>query len=140
MPESLDLDSTFSFIAKGNAYAEQFCRKFYNFVHTLDDLIDRDKPVDGAQAALVMLGTLSEFACNPFFQEHRAAILPVIHISTTAFIASNEKLASLDLRDRLIGEVLKSQYQDVFLLVAFLTGGIDHQLDCDRRFRSYCFG
>ncbi len=127
-------------ICKGNPDALAFCNSYYEAVHAIDDLIDRDKPVDQRAASVAILRLLHVMAFNPFLQAHRDKLWPVIQSSCVTYIHSNDLIARKDPRSTLIGEVLKGDYVNVFLTVASLAGGIEHQLRCQDQFRTVVFG
>jgi hypothetical protein len=77
---------------------------------------------------------------NPFFLQHKDQLYPQIHSVISTYIHSNELSKREGLQDKLISEVLKSEYQTVFFYVAFLCGGWRHQMECQRKYRSYNFG
>lgn len=136
----MNLEEIFQHVSNGNSDAYTFCRSFYEFVHMIDDLIDRDKPFDIGGAMFIVVKLVETIGFNPFFQKHKAQLLPVIHTSAMAYASSERLKTCEDIQGRVASEVLKSQYQDVFLYVAFLTGGSAFALECDVKYRGYSFG
>lgn len=126
-------------IARGDQAAEEFMRRFYVWVEKQDDLFDRDKPVTAEMSAGWDLAMMYSFAKNEFFQKNQAYLWPVIHMSALAWISSEEYATSSDVGLVLAGQVLKSQYQDVFYAVAFCIGGFDHAVAMIRKYRDYHF-
>lgn len=136
----MNIEELFNDLCKGNEQAHQFCRTFYDYVHQIDDLIDRDHPIDQKQVVLVFLRCLSVFSGNAFFLHHRSVLMPVIHATFISYILSNTLAAREDTRSKVIGEIIKSEYQTVFLMVAFLIGGVDHQIASQEKWRAWHFG
>ena len=137
---SFNVETAFTEISKGDSEAFDFCRSFLDFVHCLDDLVDRDKPVDPKVAGHTFLKLIYCLADNRFFQRHKAVLLPIIHTATVEWIDS-ERLRQFDCPiKKVAAEVLKSSYQSIFFHVAYLCGGIDHQLKMSLTYRDYDFG
>jgi hypothetical protein len=126
-------------ISRGNQSAEDFMVALYIWVHAQDDLCDRDKPVLPEVFAGFNFNILHTFAKNPFFREHQDFILPVLLVGALAWVASEDRKNSPDVLERFTGQVLKSQYGDVFFAVAFIIGGFDHAVAMFRKYREYDF-
>jgi hypothetical protein len=129
----------FKEISKGDAAAEDFMRRFYCWVHMRDDLIDKDKVVAPDVAAGFDLTLLHAFAQNSFFQKNQDYLWPVLMTSALAWVASEDRQQSQDVLERIIAQILKSEYVNVFFAVAFLVGGWDHAVKMSRQFREYAF-
>ena len=129
----------FKDIARGDATAEEFLSVLYCWVHMRDDLIDKDKAVAPETAAGLDFRILLTFAQNPFFQKHQDFLLPVLMVGALAWVASEDRKNSPEVLARIEGQVLKSQYVDVFLAVAFLAGGWEHAVQMSRKYREYSF-
>lgn len=136
----MDLEAAFSDIANGNLDAAQFCRSVFAFAHLLDDMVDGDKPTSPAQVGVVTMEFIETIARNPFFQAHREALLGALRSGILAWVASEEWAARDGVVDRMASQVLKSHYQEAFFLVASFTGGMDHAVECSRRWRGYEVG
>jgi hypothetical protein len=129
----------FKEIARGDQNAEDFLSAVYIWFHKQDDLYDRDKEVAAETSAGFDFFILQTFAKNPFFQKHQDFILPVLLMGALAWVASEDRRQSTDILERLEAQVLKSQYVDVFLAVAFCIGGFDHAVKMSRKYREYHF-
>ncbi len=132
-------EAAFEEMARGDAGAREFLNAFYVWAHTLDDLIDQDKPVGPDLAVWTQTHLMFVLAGNPFFQKHQAFLLPVILTSALAFLASEARKNRPDVLDRITAQVLKSQYLDVFLAAAFCIGGWDHAAAMSAKYRDYSF-
>lgn len=129
----------FADIARGDLEATAFMAAFYLWVHKQDDLIDRDKPVPVEHSVGFDLSIFHTFAKNEFFHKNADMIWPVIVTSALAYIASEEKKKNEDVLERITAQVLKSQYMDVFFIVAVCIGGFDHAVAMSRKYREYAF-
>lgn len=132
-----NLEEAWQKISKGDASAKDLCRAVYLYVHTKDDLIDRDKPVKVETAVGHDLQILREFGKNPFFQKHQDFLWPLLLTSAMAYISSEDFKRREDVIDKIASQVLKSQYVDIFIGIAFCIGGFDHALAISREYRDY---
>jgi hypothetical protein len=127
-------------LCAGNTAAQEFCTVFIVWCHLVDDTVDRDKPLPDLETfARVMLEAATVFAFNPFFQEHREKLLPLIIQGTKAFEDSLAWASHSEPCKRRAADVLKGQYQEVLWHVAYLVGGYDHMDAMTRRWRHYQF-
>lgn len=136
----MNLEATFQEITKGDRAAQEFCWSFYRMVHAIDDLVDREPGADVKTICIDILRGLHVFSHNTFYEAYKGHLWPLIHQAVVTFVYSNDLLARPDTRSRVIGEVVKSEYQCVFFMVAFLLGGIEHQLAMQNKFRDCWFG
>lgn len=116
-------------VANGNRDAFAWCWSLWNFSQMLDDLVDGDKPVTCAEAAHSFSILLVTLSINPFHLEHARHLLPLMISACSRWVrgdeiaqAGNKELA----RGVRCGEI------DLFLQVAFITGGWQHMQDCAR--------
>lgn len=127
-------------ICAGNNDATTFCVTLWAFVHTLDDLVDQDAPVTPETVVCNVLAFLETVAFNPFFLENRYVLIGSIRQAAFQWAASEEWVRRERVRDKVIGEILKSGYQDTVFLAASLVGGFQHALTMQEKFRDYEFG
>lgn len=130
-------DTIFKDITKGNLDAYDFCHSFFRWVHCLDDLVDKDKQVPAGAVSMLFFSLVHTVACNPFFQKYRTELLSTLLISSQAWADSEEWKKRPDVLHRITSQVLKSQYQDVFIHVAALCGGQIHMQEIAARYRDY---
>jgi hypothetical protein len=133
------LETAWQEISKGDAGAAEFCRTFYAWTQSFDDLIDRDKSLRVDEAVLAQVALLANVATSSFVQANRDTLLPVISVSALAYIASEDRKNNPDVVERMTAQVLKSEYVNVFLTVALIVGGWEHALTMSRRYREYNF-
>lgn len=121
-------------------HAAVFCRAFHRMVHLLDSLFDRDEDRTADDVALTFYAFIGQVAGNPFFAQHRDALLPIIYTSAKSWAASERLRKSADIQEQIASEVIKSNYQDIYHYVAFLCGGIEFAAEWDIKHRGYYFG
>lgn len=135
-----DIETAFQEICAGNVHAYELCRSVFEFFHLVDDLVDHDKPLQPNDIVLGLLKFIDVIGGNEFYQAHRADLFASIYAAAMAYAASLRMANDADVQRRVAAEVLKSQYQDLFFRVAFWVGGSRHSIECDTKFRGYCFG
>lgn len=126
-------------IARGDAAALEFMQVFYVFVQTFDDLVDRDKPVTPEEAGSALLRFILVLSQNKFYLAQCGSLLPLITAAMGAWVGSEYFAKRKAVLDHITGQVLKSQYQDIFFHVALLTGGLPHFFAMQQKYRSYYF-
>lgn len=139
MAKTFDAERAFKTIANGNDEAYALCFALFHWAHAIDDLYDRDQEVSPERWMEINLTILDMAWRNNFFRQNYPSLFPVIRQSMMAWVASEKYRAQEDVQARVIAEVLKSQYQDVFFEIAFWCGGLAHQIKCDQEFREYSF-
>lgn len=132
------MDEAFEEFPDPNAVT--FSKVVFRFVHLLDDLFDRDKDRSADDVALTFFALVDQVASNPFFQAHKASLMPVLYSSAKAWSASERLRKSPAVQDNVAAEVLKSEYQNLFFHVALLAGGVEFAHHWETKHRSYNFG
>lgn len=136
--ENLDFPKIFAEVSCGNQHAYDFCGAFLRWVHLIDDFIDGDKPLEDPEFVIrVNLEAMMTFAFNPFWQEHKAALMPLVIQGAKAYADSIRWAKRENFRDRATSDVLKAQYQEVFWFVAKICGGYDHYDQVTQKYRDY---
>jgi|SRR5579859_2824560 len=134
---SIDVKQALEEICKGNEQALRFCWAIYLFIQCQDDLFDRDKPVTAETLVKVNLNLISEAGTNLFYRQYQTTLFSVLTSASLAWVSSEEFKNREDVVDRFAGQILKSEYQNIFLQVALLVGGMDHALAVQSKYRSY---
>jgi hypothetical protein len=124
------------YIAKGDEDAFRFLLTVWNWNHVLDDLVDRDKPVDAETAARWCLALIRELSFNPFYQRNSAYLYGLIVSMFARWLDGDEWQRSNDPEKRAYAPVVRCGDVDFALGVAYLTGGWDHLRAC-KDARSY---
>jgi hypothetical protein len=132
-------EEAFRDITRGDEDAYKFLEAFYLFVHKHDDLCDRDKPVKAEETVWFNLNLFIQFTTNKFYLAHHQFLLPILIMSGLAWVSSEDYKKRPDVLDRITAQVLKSEYVNIMLAVAFLKGGFEHSLAMARKYREYAF-
>ncbi len=135
-PEKLEI---LRFVCNGDRNAELFCEAFVEWCHWIDDVVDKDKGWSAQDSIEVNLKILMTIPANPFFDRHKASLVPLIIQAFRAWVDSTRMERAPDVRDRRAADVLKSYYHEVIWHVAFLTGGFDHMTQVTRRCRQFSY-
>jgi hypothetical protein len=130
-------DRVFQDLCLGNQEAIQVCHSVFQFLHIIDDLVDKDHPVPVDVVGVHLLDFIETVALNPFFQKHREALCGCLRVGVLEWVDSEKWRAREDVREKLAAEVLKSQYQNFFYLIAGLCGGISHMAAMTAKHREY---
>jgi hypothetical protein len=124
-------------VCAGNQDALDFCGDFYELLHMVDDLFDRDNQVTAEDVGHILVSAIESFVRNPFFIEHKEALLPAIRSAVVAWVDSEAWHTREDPRDKIAAHVMKSQYHEVIFMVAGIVGGLSHQMEMTRKHREY---
>lgn len=129
----------FNDIAKGDSQAVEFMCSLHRFFHMEDDLVDRDREVPAQEVVTSNLWLMFAFSHNEFFQRHKTFLWPTLVTSALAWQASEEFKKREDICDKIASQVLKSEYLNVYLGVAYCLGGFEHAEAMSRKYRRYHF-
>jgi len=110
------------------------CVLFEHF-HQLDDLIDGDKQVTANDLMRVQLGLMHTLSFNDFWTEQKHILWPIIHTSIMAYWESEVLRKTTIPGNKIVGHVLKSQYQEIAYMVAFVIGGLEHEMKVRKALR-----
>lgn len=130
-------DGMFREMCAGDEDAFHVCWAVFQFLHVVDDLVDRDHPVTPEVVGLSLVVFIEAVAANLFFQKHRGPLLACLRTSVMEWVDSEKWRARADLREKLAAEILKSQYQNFFFLISGICGGLLHQHAMSTKFRQY---
>jgi hypothetical protein len=127
----------FEEICCGNQDAVHTCWAVFQFLHVIDDLVDRDHDLPIETVGLSLLAFTEAVAANPFFQANRDILLGHMRVAVLEWVDSERWRKREDLREKIAAEVLKSQYQNFFYLIASLCGGLSHMSAITQKYRQY---
>lgn len=113
----------FLHIANGDADVFRFLWAFWNFEHCYDDLIDRDKQVTQEQAVKCLVDFVTMISFNPFYQQYKHTLHPLIIQACTRWLDGDEWARSDDPEKRTMARVVRCGDVDIMMQVAYLTGG-----------------
>jgi hypothetical protein len=131
-------DEILTAAANGNASALEFLRVFTRRAQWVDDLRDRDKlDAGGWYEASAFANCEAEWllclASNSFFTQYRAQLVPVMVLGLNAWVDSEDPKWKVRSRN----EVLAGFANEVFWLVAWLTGGWRTMREVSAKYRDY---
>lgn len=109
-----------------NEEAKAFCRSFVNWVHWIDDVLDKDVLWLPRDVVRVNLEMVLAFSDNSFFQSYKHQLMPLVLQASRAFGDSLKWARRESARDRQSSDVLKSFYHEVVWHVAYIVGGWNH--------------
>lgn len=132
-------DEMIQFAAKGDKNVEAFLHSWVDFCHLVDDIHDKDKPIETPKMVGTLVNLILNIGSNPFYQQYRQRFESLIEQSASSWLASNEWKNDSDQRRVFAADVLKSYYHEVIYHAARLVGGWQHELDTAQRFREYDF-
>lgn len=124
-------------ISKGNQDAATFIISFVALCHTLDDIEDKDKPVDDERIIRSLLAFLSDAMFNPFFLANKEKLYSLIASGFNAWLDSNDMSQHSDEKIRRASDVVKGLYHEVVFFCALLCGGWDHYRAITKTHREY---
>ena len=131
-----DAKGWISFIANGDEYAANFMWDFWCFTHLYDDLVDRDKAVDGGVAARELVKFIAQLSFNPFYQKHKDQLFPLIVQAVNRWLDGDEWERSGDPKKVAAAAVIRCGDIEIYAHCAFLIGGWAH-MRAAKGLRSY---
>jgi len=124
-------------VTKGNELAERFVIAFVAYCHMLDDVIDKDNPIDDERLIAENIRFLNEMLINPWVRENQALLWPLIITSFNSWLDANDWEFN-DLKEkRRDADVIKGMYHEVVWFVAYLCGGWEHLRTITSKYREY---
>jgi hypothetical protein len=134
--ENPDAYNSLSIVCNGDEHALDFVWRCWNFFHLMDDLVDRDKDVQIAEASRELFMFTQTIALNPFFQNYKYQLLPFILNACNGWIVG-ESFANGSDSEKRVSPAIKCSDFNLYSYVGFLTGGWSHMRDVDSKFRTY---
>lgn len=128
----------FLVIANDNKDAFVFLWSLWNWLHIYDDLIDKDSKSSSAE--IITRGFMQfvvQLTHNTFFVANKDSLVTLLIAMANRYIDGDawEKSTVAERKD--VSQLLKCGDMDLYLHVAYLTGGWEHMRKCSREFRSY---
>ena len=112
--------------ANGDVAAYDFLWRFWCFAHCYDDLLDKGKPVDPEMGVREFMNFFKMISFNPFFIKHKEQLFALITQVCTRWLDGDEWEQSDDQIKRIVSHVVRCGDIDLYMHVAYLTGGWDH--------------
>ena len=131
-----NIKAELGYLANGNEDAFRFMWTMWNWSHVIDDLVDQDKQAGVENAAKYFVLILKEATFNPFYQANAAYLFGLVASMFNRWCDGEEFEHSDDKVKQAQSSVIKCGDLDLYLGVAFLTGGWDHVRRC-KAFRTY---
>ena len=125
-------------VTKGNEAASKFLLSYLSLVHMFDDAYDKDEPVPDERMVKVMIWWSEELLFNPWVKENVDAIWSQVLTGWNAWLDSNQ-WAQCPNPKLFASDVIKSNYQELVFLVAYLCGGREHMRAMSQKYREYNF-
>lgn len=114
---------------RGHTGALDAFLKVRDILHFWDDLVDRDRPLTQSDVNRAMFTALVGLPTNPFWRANQDSLLPILanavgnwHAATT-FEAGDEK------RRLELAFVIRSDYANLLIHMAYLVGGYDWMME-----------
>ena len=123
-------------IANGNQQAFSFMWSMWNWSHVIDDLVDQDKPVGVENAAQYFIRMANELTFNPFYIRNNEYLFSLVVSMFNRWCDGEEWENSDSLTKQTASHVIKCGDIELYLGVAYLTGGWEHVRAC-KEARSY---
>jgi hypothetical protein len=112
--------------ANGNPDAFAFGWAFWCFEHCMDDLIDKDKQASAEVIVKSLLSFVDALSNNSFYEKCKTSLYPLIVQACARWLDGDELSRSSNEQDRIRGEVVRCGDIEIFLHIAYLTGGWDY--------------
>ncbi len=125
-------------VACGDQAAKRFLLTYFSLVHVFDDVYDKDKEVTDERLVKVMLWWTEELLYNPWVREHSNALWSQIITGWNAWLDANV-WAKQPNPKLFASDVIKSNYQEMTFLVAYICGGREHMRAMSTKYREYNF-
>lgn len=107
----------------GNADAHGYLKKIFFIVRNIDDLQDEDTLVKKEDLMRGYFYALADFTYNPFYRKHQELLTGIQTIAFNAWEDSNIWSEDTNPTKRLYAHVIRDYIIELFILVAYLTGG-----------------
>lgn len=138
MPD-VNWEQIYTDIALGNVPARALLVAWGEFVHELDDAIDRDKPPDAEHTGQVFINWTLTVSNNPFWREHSPALSALAMCSINAYLDSVRWQLSPDVKKRRYADAYRSFWDEFYFMVAFFVGGYVHMRKMSIQFRDLAY-
>ena len=122
-----------------DAEARRWLLAFGEVCEVFDDLVDRDKPVPDERIYATMFRVLVEMPLNPFFDQWRENLLPVVILGINAWIDANryEQREPMKENEMVMAYSLRNWYAEIVHLIIYLTRGRDVMLNLSPEIRGF---
>ena len=112
-------------VLRNNEAAAQFCEMLFRISQTLDDLIDKDKPVTDAVLIRTFWEALIELPANAFYRQHEPYLRPLMASALQDWRDSACLERSGSYHHKTLAFVLRDQLTGLVTQCAYLIGGYE---------------
>jgi hypothetical protein len=124
--------------ACGNQDAVNLLRCVSEIAHLADDIVDGDSDNRFADMGRLCFQTLVVAPSNPFFQQHHAALAPVLANISLTWEVTEEWRQSKNEKTRMFAFVMRECSEQFAVTIALLTGGYEHARNVIRELHEVC--
>lgn len=124
-------------VCLGNKDAQNFCICYGEIIGLIDDLIDKDKECKPYDIVRAFNCFAINMACNPFWIDNSQHLLPMIINGGNTFLHAEELAKSNDVEALKNANILKSEWSNIFYMIAFLLGGQEHAVKMMAKHKTY---
>ena len=110
---------------KGHTDACAFINTLFDVAHVLDDLTDRDKPVQTKAVHAAFYAMLIDLPRNPFYVQHFTLLNGTLQTAFLNWQIANALEVKEDDAGKDVAFILRSSYADLVTLCAWIIGGHD---------------
>lgn len=129
-------------VCNGDQEALVFCNLWYTWCHFLDDLIDTmedGRPTMNKETMIQgFLNSVLLYSC-PFYRKHSDVLMSCVITVTNSYADSVAWERSPIEHRRNIGNILRTCGNEMFYLIACITGGISHMRNLSPKIRETDF-
>jgi hypothetical protein len=116
-------------VANGNPEALEFCDLWYRYCHGIDDLLDTmvdGRPTMTKEKILEIFITAAMLYNCRFYRTHNDLLLGIVFTVTSAYADSVAWEKDPKQHRRVIADVLRTCGDEMFFMIAAITGGWQH--------------
>lgn len=113
-------------VTKGNNEAAVFLIDYVAFCHLLDDVVDKDVPVNDERLVKESLNLMGHFCINSWVKANSQVLFPLIVSGFNAWPDSNRMARSNVDAIKTASDVVKGIYHEIIYVTAYMCGGHEH--------------
>ncbi len=120
-----------------NQQAADFLLAYVAYCHLLDDIVDKDKPVDDLRLVRESLSLIDAMLLNPWVRDNAVILWPLITSGFNAWLDANRWETSACVNQQRAADVVKGIYHEIVWVTARICGGFDHMRWVTSEHREY---
>lgn len=114
-----------------------FLNTLFRTTQVIDDLVDKDRPVDDDEIFHAFWSCLFELPTNPFYRQNEVYLRPILAAGFQDWWDSVKLERSGDDHGKTIAFVLRDSLTGVVIQCAYLVGGYDYMQEVSERIRRH---